>query len=126
MSKYELGNLMCTWQVSVNTSKYNNINKMSIICFQILHVYKYFLYFQLLPLFVMDSMGHLSGLAGLFVAGIFSGSLSTVSSAVNSLAAVSMEDYIKVSFSWRSKKHRLKVGNVHLCWHNRNTKTFVC
>jgi Na+/proline symporter len=36
------------------------------------------------------------GLAGLFVAGIFSGSLSTVSSAVNSLAAVTLEDYIKV------------------------------
>ncbi|KAF4528620.1 hypothetical protein B566_EDAN009224 [Ephemera danica] len=49
----------------------------------------------ILPLFVMDSMGHIPGLAGLFVAGIFSGSLSTVSSAVNSLAAVTMEDYIK-------------------------------
>jgi sodium-coupled monocarboxylate transporter 8/12 len=36
------------------------------------------------------------GLAGLFVAGIFSGSLSTVSSAVNSLAAVTLEDYLKV------------------------------
>ena len=33
--------------------------------------------------------------AGLFVSGIFSGSLSTVSSAINSLAAVTLEDYIK-------------------------------
>ena len=32
---------------------------------------------------------------GLFVSGIFSGSLSTVSSAINSLAAVTLEDYIK-------------------------------
>ena len=34
-------------------------------------------------------------ISGLFVSGIFSGSLSTVSSAINSLAAVSLEDYIK-------------------------------
>ena len=33
--------------------------------------------------------------SGLFVSGIFSGSLSTVSSAINSLAAVTFEDYIK-------------------------------
>ncbi|XP_067005284.1 putative sodium-dependent multivitamin transporter [Anabrus simplex] len=50
---------------------------------------------QLMPLFVVDSMSHLPGLSGLFVAGIFSGSLSTVSSAVNSLAAVTLEDYLK-------------------------------
>ena len=35
------------------------------------------------------------GLPGLVVAGIFSGSLSTVSSAINSLAAVTLEDYIR-------------------------------
>ncbi|XP_049944479.1 putative sodium-dependent multivitamin transporter [Schistocerca serialis cubense] len=47
----------------------------------------------LMPLYVVDTM---SGMPGLFVAGIFSGSLSTVSSAVNSLAAVTLEDYFKV------------------------------
>ena len=30
---------------------------------------------QLFPLFVMDTLGHLPGLPGVFVAGIFSGSL---------------------------------------------------
>ena len=49
-----------------------------------------------MPLYVVDSLKNLPGLAGLFVAGIFSGSLSTVSSAVNSLAAVTLEDYVKV------------------------------
>lgn len=49
-----------------------------------------------MPLYVVDTLKHMPGLAGLFVAGIFSGSLSTVSSAVNSLAAVTLEDYIKV------------------------------
>ena len=37
------------------------------------------------------------GLSGLFVSGIFSGSLSTVSSALNSLAAVTLQDYVLVS-----------------------------
>lgn len=50
-----------------------------------------------MPLFVVDAMGDYPGLPGLFVSGIFSASLSTVSAAVNSLAAVTLEDYIKVS-----------------------------
>ena len=50
---------------------------------------------QILPLFVVDTMQSIPGLSGLFVAGIFSGSLSTVSSAINSLAAVTVEDYVK-------------------------------
>ena len=49
---------------------------------------------QLLPLFVVETMGHYPGVAGLFIAGIFSGSLSTVSSALNSLAAVTMQDFL--------------------------------
>jgi sodium-coupled monocarboxylate transporter 8/12 len=49
-----------------------------------------------MPLYVVDSLKDMPGLPGLFVAGIFSGSLSTVSSAVNSLAAVTLEDYFKV------------------------------
>ena len=50
---------------------------------------------QILPLFVIDTMNGYPGMAGLFISGIFSGSLSTVSSAINSLAAVTLEDYIK-------------------------------
>lgn len=50
---------------------------------------------QLLPLFVMDVLGNMPGVPGLFVSGIFSGALSTVSSGVNSLAAVTLEDIIK-------------------------------
>lgn len=49
-----------------------------------------------MPHYVIDTMGKLPGLSGLFVSGIFSASLSTVSAAVNSLAAVTLEDYIKV------------------------------
>lgn len=50
---------------------------------------------QLMPYYVVDTMGHIPGISGLFVAGIFSASLSTVSAAVNSLAAVTIEDYVK-------------------------------
>ncbi|XP_066257278.1 putative sodium-dependent multivitamin transporter [Euwallacea similis] len=50
---------------------------------------------QLMPYYVIDTMGHIPGLAGLFVAGIFSATLSTVSAILNSVAAVTMEDYYK-------------------------------
>ncbi len=50
---------------------------------------------QLFPLFVMDTMGYIPGVPGIFVAGIFSASLSTVSSGINSLTAVVHEDIIK-------------------------------
>lgn len=52
--------------------------------------------FQIMPLFVVDAMGSMPGLPGIFVSGIFSASLSSVSPALNSLAAVTLEDYIKV------------------------------
>merc|ERR1719233_1809036 len=50
---------------------------------------------QLLPLYIVERMSEMPGMPGLAVAGIFSGSLSTVSSAINSLAAVTLEDYIR-------------------------------
>lgn len=53
-----------------------------------------------MPLFVLDAMGNMPGLPGIFVSGIFSASLSTISAAVNSLAAVTLEDYIKVLSSY--------------------------
>ncbi|XP_016064969.1 PREDICTED: sodium-dependent multivitamin transporter isoform X2 [Miniopterus natalensis] len=48
--------------------------------------------------FVMDLLKGLPGLPGLFVACLFSGSLSTISSAFNSLATVTMEDLIRPWF----------------------------
>ncbi|CAG0923130.1 unnamed protein product [Notodromas monacha] len=56
---------------------------------------------QLFPLFVMDTLGEISGVPGIFVAGIFSGALSTVSSGVNSLAAIALEDFVK-QFFWKN------------------------
>ncbi|XP_054745208.1 sodium-coupled monocarboxylate transporter 1 isoform X2 [Anastrepha obliqua] len=50
---------------------------------------------QLVPLLVMDTLGVFPGMAGLFVAGVFSAALSSLSTGLNSLAAVILEDYIK-------------------------------
>ncbi|XP_070534914.1 sodium-coupled monocarboxylate transporter 2-like isoform X2 [Ptychodera flava] len=50
---------------------------------------------QLMPYFVMDILSFLPGLPGLFVSCMFSGALSTVSSGLNSLAAVTGEDIIR-------------------------------
>ncbi|XP_070835603.1 solute carrier family 5 member 6 isoform X1 [Chaetodon trifascialis] len=48
--------------------------------------------------FVMDMLQGLPGLPGLFIACLFSAALSTISSAFNSLATVTMEDLIKPHF----------------------------
>lgn len=60
---------------------------------------------QLLPRFVIDVMGEWSGVPGLFVSGIFAASLSTVSALVNSLAAITLEDYLKPLWRyWRKRE----------------------
>ena len=53
---------------------------------------------QLLPYYTVSKLSEYPGIPGLIIAGIFSGSLSTVSSFVNSLSAVTLEDYLKPIF----------------------------
>lgn len=50
---------------------------------------------QVFPYFVMEVLSSKPGLPGVFLACIFSGSLSTISSGLNSLAAVIIEDIYK-------------------------------
>ncbi|CRK86766.1 CLUMA_CG000598, isoform A [Clunio marinus] len=50
---------------------------------------------QLLPLLVMDILGDYPGLPGLFVAGVFSAALSSLSTGLNSMSAVMLEDFFK-------------------------------
>uniref|UniRef100_A0A1B6F543 Sodium-coupled monocarboxylate transporter 1 n=1 Tax=Cuerna arida TaxID=1464854 RepID=A0A1B6F543_9HEMI len=61
---------------------------------------------QLMPLFVMNTLGHLQGIPGLFVAGIFAASLGTVASAVNSLAAVTIQDFLLGVFDYKPEEHK--------------------
>ncbi|XP_029453335.1 LOW QUALITY PROTEIN: sodium-coupled monocarboxylate transporter 1-like [Rhinatrema bivittatum] len=75
---------------------------------------------QLMPYLVMDILQDYPGLPGLFVACAYSGTLSTVSSTINALAAVTLEDLIKPCFqslsedtiSWLSKGLSLFFGVV--------------
>lgn len=57
---------------------------------------------QLLPYFMIKVCTQVPGLPGLFIAGIFSGALSSVSSFVNSLAAVTIEDLVKPVLEMKS------------------------
>lgn len=47
-----------------------------------------------MPWYVVEAMHAVPGLAGLFIAGIFSASLSTISASCNALAAVTLTDYV--------------------------------
>ena len=49
-----------------------------------------------MPYYVLENFSNYPGLSGLFVSGILSASLSTLSSIMNSLAAILLEDYVKV------------------------------
>ncbi|XP_067859972.1 sodium-coupled monocarboxylate transporter 1-like isoform X1 [Heptranchias perlo] len=58
---------------------------------------------QMTPLLVLELLSHVPGVSGLFIACAFSGTLSTVSSGINAIAAVFVEDIIKEN--WKSWKH---------------------
>lgn len=47
---------------------------------------------QLMPYFILDTFGHYTAFAGIFVAGVFSASLGTVAACLSSLSAVTLED----------------------------------
>ncbi|CAG5127308.1 unnamed protein product, partial [Candidula unifasciata] len=63
----------------------------------------------ILPMFVMDVLGDIVGLPGLFVAGLFSGALSTISSGLNSISACVLEDVIRIYFKSYMKESRARI-----------------
>ncbi|KAE8615071.1 hypothetical protein XENTR_v10008401 [Xenopus tropicalis] len=75
---------------------------------------------QLMPYLSLDILRDYPGLPGLFVSCAYSGTLSTVSSSINALAAVTVEDLIKPYFrslsetkmSWISKGTSLIYGAI--------------
>ncbi|CAC5417114.1 unnamed protein product [Mytilus coruscus] len=55
---------------------------------------------QLLPYFVMETLGTINGIPGLFVACIFSAALSSISSCLNALSITVLEDLIKPTMDY--------------------------
>lgn len=53
---------------------------------------------QLLPLYVVQSVGHIPGMSGLFIAGIFGAALSSLSVVLNSTSLVILEDIVRGCF----------------------------
>ncbi|KAI4466170.1 sodium-coupled monocarboxylate transporter [Holotrichia oblita] len=71
---------------------------------------------QLLPLFVMETVGHLRGVPGLFIAGVFGAALSSLSVILNSTSMVILEDFVKgcMRMNLREKKATMFVKIVSL------------
>ncbi|NWR02882.1 SC5A8 protein, partial [Paradoxornis webbianus] len=65
---------------------------------------------QLMPYLVLDILHDFPGVPGLFVASAYSGTLSTVSSSINALAAVTVEDLIKPYFKSLSEKKLSRIS----------------
>ncbi|XP_072017033.1 sodium-coupled monocarboxylate transporter 1-like [Amphiura filiformis] len=59
---------------------------------------------QILIYFISQQFGNIPGYQGLFIACIFAGTLSTVSSGINALTAVMLVDIIKPFRQWRQQK----------------------
>jgi len=68
---------------------------------------------QIVAFFVMEIMGHLHGLPGLFLAASFSATLSSVSGGINALAAVYLEDVI-IPIHRRFAKNMMETSTAKL------------
>ncbi|KAK4876634.1 hypothetical protein RN001_009140 [Aquatica leii] len=54
---------------------------------------------QLVPYFVMDVAGNIPGYSGVFMAGVFSAGLSTLSASLNTMSAIIYEDFVSLFIS---------------------------
>lgn len=79
---------------------------------------------QMLPLFVMETLGELPGLSGLFIAGVFSAALSSLSTCLNSMSAVVLEDFVKpyvkkplseMQVNWVMRSVVVVIGVICVC-----------
>lgn len=54
---------------------------------------------QVVPFFVMKISERVPGLPGLFIAGLFSGGLSTISGGLNSLSCMVYDDFLRQRYT---------------------------
>jgi solute carrier family 5 (sodium-coupled monocarboxylate transporter), member 8/12 len=59
---------------------------------------------QILPYFIMDVTENVPGLPGLFIAGIFSAALSSMSTTLNTVSGTIFEDFIRPNYPRMSEK----------------------
>lgn len=67
---------------------------------------------QILPYFVMGVASKVPGLPGLFIAGIFSAALSSMSTSLNTISGTIYEDFIRNSFPNASEKRASDVMKI--------------
>ncbi|XP_078054931.1 sodium/iodide cotransporter-like [Mustelus asterias] len=65
---------------------------------------------QMMPYMVLDIFQTYPGVPGLFLSAAFSGTLSTVSTSINAMAAVTVEDVIKPRMKVRSEKKLILIS----------------
>ena len=56
---------------------------------------------QLMPFMVLELFQHAPGVPGVFIAAVYAGSLSTVSTAITALASVTVQDFMKPFSNWK-------------------------
>lgn len=66
---------------------------------------------KLVPYFVMETLSSFPGVPGLFVSGVFSASLSTLSSGFNALSAVTWDDFLKQTRFGKMSESKIKLVN---------------
>ncbi|XP_033125947.1 sodium-coupled monocarboxylate transporter 1-like [Anneissia japonica] len=64
---------------------------------------------QIMIYFVSEQFGHVPGYQGLFIACLWAGTLSTISSGLNAMIAVTLEDMVKPYRRWRAKRNNVPV-----------------
>lgn len=67
---------------------------------------------QIVPLFVMEVASKVPGLPGLFIAGIFSAALSSISSILNTKAGIIYEDFIRCRYPDATEKRASDVMKI--------------
>lgn len=67
---------------------------------------------QGIPYMTLEIFESIPGMAGLFISAIFSASLSTISSCLNSLSVLVLEEFIAIKRPSMSDKLKVKVGKV--------------
>ncbi|XP_062280803.1 sodium/iodide cotransporter [Scomber scombrus] len=65
---------------------------------------------EYMPYFVLDIFKHLPGFPGLFLACAYSGTLSTASTSINAMAAVTMEDLLQPHLLHMPQKKRILIS----------------